>query len=75
MKRAHGKNKVKAWYDKDEDILYMLFKEGPSHEVIEAYPDIHLELRERRNHRHRNFERGQKRINKAGGKSHSRNNP
>ena len=44
MKRAHGKNKVKAWCDKDEDILYMLFKEGPSHEVIDADPDIHLEL-------------------------------
>jgi len=41
------KDKVKAWYDKDEDILYMLFKEGPSQEVIEADPDIHLELDEK----------------------------
>jgi uncharacterized protein YuzE len=41
------KDKVKAWYDKDEDILYMLFKEGPSHGVIEADPDIHLELDEK----------------------------
>jgi len=41
------KDKVKAWYDKDVDILYMLFKEGPSHEVIEADPDIHLELDEK----------------------------
>jgi len=38
------KGKVKAWYDKSVDILYMLFKEGPSHEVIEADPDVHLEL-------------------------------
>jgi uncharacterized protein YuzE len=28
------------------DILYLLFKEGPSHEVIEADPDVHLELDE-----------------------------
>jgi uncharacterized protein YuzE len=41
------KDNVKVWYDKDEDILYMLFKEGPSHEVIEADPDIHLELDEK----------------------------
>lgn len=25
----------------------MLFKEGPSHEIIEADPDIHLELDEK----------------------------
>jgi len=37
-------HKVKAWYDKSVDILYLLFKEGPSHEVIEADPDVHLEL-------------------------------
>jgi uncharacterized protein YuzE len=29
------------------DILYMLFKEGPSHEVVKADPDIHLELDEK----------------------------
>lgn len=38
--------KVRAWYDKSTDILYMLFKEGPSHEVVEADPDVHLELDE-----------------------------
>jgi uncharacterized protein YuzE len=38
------KAKVKASYDKSEDILYLLFKEGPSYEVIEADPDVHLEL-------------------------------
>ena len=38
------KAKIKASYDKEEDILYLLFKEGPSYEVIEADPDVHLEL-------------------------------
>lgn len=38
--------KVRAWYDKSADIFYMLFKEGPSYEVIEADPDVHLELDE-----------------------------
>jgi uncharacterized protein YuzE len=41
------KDKVRAWYDKSVDILYMLFKEGPSHEIIEADPDVHLELDEK----------------------------
>ena len=41
------KNKVKAWYDESTDIFYMLFKEGPSHEVVEADPDVHLELDEK----------------------------
>jgi len=40
------KDKVKAWYDKSTDIFYMLFKEGPSQEIIEADPDVHLELDE-----------------------------
>ena len=35
---------MKASYDKSEDILYLLFKEGPSYEVIEADPNVHLEL-------------------------------
>jgi uncharacterized protein YuzE len=39
-------DKVRAWYDKSVDIFYLLFKEGPSHEVIEADPDMHLELDE-----------------------------
>lgn len=41
------KGKVKASYDKEEDILYLLFKEGPSYEVVEADPDVHLELDKR----------------------------
>jgi len=39
--------KVRAWYDKSVDILYMLFEEGPSYEVTEADPDVHLELDEK----------------------------
>lgn len=38
------KEKIKASYDKEEDVLYLLFKEGSSYEVIEADPDVHLEL-------------------------------
>jgi uncharacterized protein YuzE len=38
--------KVRAWYDKAVDILCLLFKEGPSQEVTEADPDVHLELDE-----------------------------
>jgi len=41
------KDKVRAWYDKSTDIFYMLFKEGPSYEVVEADPDVHLELDEK----------------------------
>jgi len=41
------KDKVRAWYDKSVDIFYMLFKEGPSHEIIEADLDIHLERDEK----------------------------
>lgn len=39
--------KVSAWYDKSVDVLYLLFKEGPSHEVIEADSDVYLELDEK----------------------------
>ena len=38
------KTKIKASYDKTEDIFYLLFKEGPSYEVVESEPDVHLEL-------------------------------
>jgi len=40
-------SKVRAWYDKSVDILYMLFEEGPSHEVVEVDSDVHLELDEK----------------------------
>ena len=39
---------VRVWYDSSVDILYMLFKEGISHEVVEAGPDVVLELSENR---------------------------
>ena len=35
---------MKVRYDKDQDILYLAFKDGPSHEVIESTPNIILEL-------------------------------
>ena len=40
-------DKVRAWYDKAVDIFYMLFEKGPSHEVVELDPDVHLELDEK----------------------------
>jgi len=40
------KGKVKAWYDRSTDIFYVLFRGGPSYEVVEADPDVHLELDE-----------------------------
>ena len=39
-------NQVKVWYDEESDILYLGFKKGVSHEVVEAGPDIMLELDE-----------------------------
>ena len=35
---------MKVRYDKEQDILYLAFKDGPSHEVIESTPNIILEL-------------------------------
>ena len=37
---------MKVHYDKEKDILYMAFKEGPSHEILESAPDVILELDE-----------------------------
>jgi uncharacterized protein YuzE len=37
---------MKVHYDKEQDILYLAFKDGPSHEVIESTPNIILELDE-----------------------------
>ena len=39
-------NNLKVHYDKEQDILYLAFKDGPSHEVIESTPNIILELDE-----------------------------
>jgi len=40
------KAKIKTRYDSSVDIFYMLFKEGPSHELVDAGPDIIIELDE-----------------------------
>jgi len=40
------KAKIKTRYDPSVDIFYMLFKEGPSHELVDAGPDIIIELDE-----------------------------
>jgi uncharacterized protein YuzE len=40
------KSKVRTWYDRSEDVLGIAFKDGPTHDVVEADPDIHLELDE-----------------------------
>jgi uncharacterized protein YuzE len=37
---------MKVHYDKEQDILYLAFKDGPSHEVIESARNIILELDE-----------------------------
>ena len=38
------KARVKVQYDAETDILYLLFKRGPSHQLVEAGPDVVLEL-------------------------------
>lgn len=40
------KAKIKTRYDPSVDVFYMLFKEGPSHELVDAGPDIIIELDE-----------------------------
>lgn len=37
---------MRVHYDKEHDILYLAFKDGPSHEIIESAPNIILELDE-----------------------------
>jgi uncharacterized protein YuzE len=39
-------NMMKVHYDKEHDILYLTFKDGPSHEIIESARNIVLELDE-----------------------------
>lgn len=43
------KERVSVSYDSSSDILYLLFKEGPSEEVVEAGPDVMLEMDEKGN--------------------------
>jgi len=38
---------VRAWYDKLVGTFYMLFEEGPSHEVVGVGSDLRLELDEK----------------------------
>ena len=37
---------MKVHYDKEQDILYLAFKEGSSHEILESAPNVILELDE-----------------------------
>jgi len=37
---------MKVHYDREQDILYLAFKEGPSHEIVEPSSNIILELDE-----------------------------
>lgn len=37
---------MKVHYDKEQDILYLAFKDGPSVEIIESTPNVILELDE-----------------------------
>ena len=39
---------MRVHYDKEHDILYLAFKDGPSHEIIESAPNIMLELDEKK---------------------------
>jgi uncharacterized protein YuzE len=39
---------MKVHYDKEHDILYLAFKDGPSHEIIESAPNVVLELDEKK---------------------------
>ncbi len=39
-------NSMKVHYDKEQDILYFAFRDGPSSEVIESAPGVVLELDE-----------------------------
>jgi len=43
------KERVKVSYDASSDILYLLFKEGPSEELVEAGSDIILEMDDKGN--------------------------
>jgi len=38
---------IRAWYDRDVDVLYIAFRGGAVHEIIEAGPNVHLELDEK----------------------------
>jgi uncharacterized protein YuzE len=67
-------HKAKAWYDKSVDIFYLLFEEGPGHEVIDADPDVHVELDKKGKVMGIGiWNARKKRTHKTSGTSHSRN--
>ena len=35
---------MKAHHDEVQDVLYLAFKDGPRHEIVESSPNIILEL-------------------------------
>lgn len=37
---------MKVHYDREQDILYLAFKDGPSHEILESAPNVIVELDE-----------------------------
>ena len=39
---------MKVHYDKEHDIPYLTFKDGPSHEIIESARNVILELDEKK---------------------------
>ena len=39
---------MRVHYDKENDVLYLAFKDGPIHEIIESAENVILELDERK---------------------------
>jgi len=39
---------MRVHYDKEHDVLYLSFKDGPSQEIIESADNVILELDERK---------------------------
>ena len=39
---------MRVHYDKEEDVLFLSFRDGPSHEVLESAPNVVLELDEKK---------------------------
>jgi uncharacterized protein YuzE len=40
-------NAMRVHYDKEQDVLFLSFRDGPSHEVLESAPNVVLELDEK----------------------------
>ncbi len=39
---------MKVMYDNEHDILYLIFKEEPVHDTVEACEDVYVEFNEKR---------------------------